>query len=142
MISTEIEKRNLKKEEDLAENDVEGGWGADVTVQDLEEALCEVVSAAARRGRRRSGLGGGTLFLWNRHWRLVWTFARARVLRLFSSYGRYFGSKGVTVVVYGGGTVMYGGRWKCWRRAARAGMRKWKMMRKEEARVKFVKCLG
>jgi hypothetical protein len=28
MISTEIEKRNLKKEEDLAENDVEGGWGA------------------------------------------------------------------------------------------------------------------
>jgi len=69
MISTENEKGNLKKEEDLAENDVEGGWGADVTVEDQEDdassedALCEVVSAAARRGRRRSGLGGGTLFL-------------------------------------------------------------------------------
>jgi hypothetical protein len=69
MISTENEKGNLKKEEDLAENDVEGGWGADVTVEDLEDdassedALCEVVSAAARRERRRSGLGGGTLFL-------------------------------------------------------------------------------
>jgi len=36
---------------------------ADVTVEDLEDALCEVVSAAARRERRRSGLGGGTLFL-------------------------------------------------------------------------------
>ncbi len=42
---------------------------ADVTVEDMEDdassedALCEVVSAAARRGRRRSGLGGGTLFL-------------------------------------------------------------------------------
>lgn len=53
----------------LAENDVEGGWGANVTVEDLEDdassedTLCKVVSAAARRGRRRSGLGGGTLIL-------------------------------------------------------------------------------
>ena len=69
MISTENEKGNSKKEDDLAENDVEGGWGADVPVEDLEDdasfenALCEVVSAAARSGRRRSGLRGGTLLI-------------------------------------------------------------------------------
>jgi hypothetical protein len=46
LISTENEKGNSKKEDDLAENDVEGGWGADVPIEDLEDdasfenALC------------------------------------------------------------------------------------------------------
>jgi hypothetical protein len=41
------------RENDLGKNDVEEGWGADVTVEDLkddassEDALCEVMSGGA-----------------------------------------------------------------------------------------------
>lgn len=58
MISTENEKQNSKEEEDLAKKDVEGGWWADVIVEDLEDdasskyALCEVLSVVARGGQR------------------------------------------------------------------------------------------
>lgn len=47
--------REKKRKEDLAKNDVEGGWRADVTVDNLEndasskDTLGQVVSAAGDR---------------------------------------------------------------------------------------------